>query len=241
MAPIDKTYMGRVYLAPAPSQELYINIGWNWVNGQMYPEWMPIFEEAISKEEYDTLIGKIKSYLDENNLDPSLRSCGYRSAGCCCIGVCILCHLSSQTNRITNDVKKISEENAGACVAYVQNPTPTALTAEAMGVDQSGLPMIIWPPLGFNIILKAPATFDMRSVWPKPIGLAQVADAIVHATTTGVPVTAAANVADPAPVADVIVRETPAERLRTVEKLRDDGLITEDEFQVKRKEILDDV
>ena len=97
-----------------------------------------------------------------------------------------------------------------------------------------------WPPLGYNIILKAPTSFDMRSVWPRPTNMASGIG--VPTTTIVVPVAAGAVVApDPAPIAEVIVRETPAERIKVAEKLRDDGLITEDEFQAKRKAILEEL
>ncbi len=29
---VDRTFMGRVFLPPAPSAELHVNIGWNTVN-----------------------------------------------------------------------------------------------------------------------------------------------------------------------------------------------------------------
>ena len=253
----DKTFMGRVFLPPAPSQELHINIGWHFANAQTYPEWMPIFEEAISKAEYDALIGKIKGYLEKNKVDAGLPLCGMFTVCCFGIGCCILGYVASKASQITNDLKKIAEEHSGARIELVQYAPATARTAETMGVDQYGQPCIaggsgrrrgpaqtrpVWPPLGYNIVLKAPASFDLRSVWPKPTDIASSIQ-VPTATTTGVPVTASVAVApDPAPIAEVIVRETPAaERLKTAEKLRDDGMITEDEFQAKRKAILDEV
>ena len=61
-----KTFMVRVFLPPAPGDELYINIGYCYGGNQVYPEWMPLFREAISKEDYDRFIAKIKAYFDAN-------------------------------------------------------------------------------------------------------------------------------------------------------------------------------
>ncbi|KAL1510311.1 hypothetical protein AB1Y20_006631 [Prymnesium parvum] len=69
---VKKDYMGRVFLPPAPSAELHINFGWNVQNGQLYPEWVPIFEEAISKKDYDALVSKIRDYLDKNAINELL-------------------------------------------------------------------------------------------------------------------------------------------------------------------------
>ena len=260
-----KDFMGRVFLPPAPSQELYINIGLRFTNGQAYPEWMPLFGEAISKTEYDALIGKIRGYFDQNAVNGDLYD-SYESVGTWCF----FCYLKQTEKRMDRDLKKIAEEYAGARVEQIATARPTALTDTAMAFDQYGAPAMYafgsdgmkpcWPPFGYNIVLKAPASFDMRSIWPKPmenlasgIGAPTTARVVVEPVTTAAPVvvtpvtTAAPVVVEPvataAPVVQAIGREepTPSERLRSAEKLRGDGLITEVEIQAKRKAILDDV
>ena len=73
-------------------------------------------------------------------------------------------------------MKKIGDKFAGARVELVQMTSPTALTVGAMTFDQYGQPLhetfgktkhsdgemkLCWPPWGYTIILKAPATFDL--------------------------------------------------------------------------------
>ena len=164
--------MGRVFLPPAPSAELHVNIGWNTAGNQEYPEWMPLFGEAISKANYDRLIAKIKAHLEANAIPMWLVCCG--------CGVCPvpgLCCLYMKASSITKELQKISDEFDGARVELFQATSPSGLQA----YDQYGQPPMkmfggnkhhagtmkpAWPPLGYNIILKAPKSFDLRSVWP---------------------------------------------------------------------------
>lgn len=172
----DKTFMGRVFLPPAPSAELHINIGFNTVGNQAYPEWMPIFKEAISKKDYDRMIGKIKAYLDENAMPMYCVS-----LACCCFPIG-LPYLYVKTGNITSGLQQIGNEFNGARVELCQMSTPTGLTADMMAFDQYGqAPMTMfggsdrragemkpcWPPLGYNIILKTPQSFNLRNAWPK--------------------------------------------------------------------------
>ena len=180
---VDKTFMGRVFLPPAPSAELHINIGWNVRNGQRYAEWMPVFQEAISQKDYEELVSKLKDYLETNAINPYLPICAQMTC-VCGVGCCICGYLYVTASSITRDLKKIAEEYPGARVELFQMTTPTALTADAMGFDQYGQPpqqvfgagehsagemKPCWPPLGYNIILKATQTSDLRSVWPKSL------------------------------------------------------------------------
>ena len=180
-AMVSKDFMGRVFLPPAPSANLHINIGWSATDGQKYPEWMPIFQEAISKEDYDSLISKIKDYLSANSINACLPMCAVTTMSCG-VGCFVCCYLAAAGTKITGDLKKIGEEFPGASVTLCQMTTPTAQTPDAMAFDQWGVPCQqvfgqgkhsrgqlkpCWPPLGYNIILRAPSSFDLRSVWPK--------------------------------------------------------------------------
>ena len=103
---VDKTFMGRVFLPPEPSAELHINFGWNVQNGQKYPELMPLFQEAISKQDYEALMSKIKDYLEKNSINDCLPICGLMTIGC---GVgCFVCgSIAHSASKITSDLTKI--------------------------------------------------------------------------------------------------------------------------------------
>merc|ERR1719491_1124413 len=102
------------------------------------------------------------------------------SCCCCCVGCCICGYIAHSASKITRNLEIIGDEFAGARVALVQATFPTALTADAMAFDQYGQSpqskfrkggemKPCWPPLGYNIILKAPTTFDLQRVWPKSL------------------------------------------------------------------------
>jgi hypothetical protein len=133
---------------------------------------MPLFGEAISKADYDRLIAKIKAHLEANAI-PSWQVC-------CSYTVCPVpgcCWIYMKGMSISEELQKIGEEFDGARVELCQASSPSGLQA----YDQYGQPLMFvfggnknsagtmmpaWPPLGYNIILKAPKSFDLRSVWP---------------------------------------------------------------------------
>ena len=97
---VDKTFMGRVFLPPHPNNELHINIGWNVTDGQKFPEWLPIFQEAITQQEYDALISKIKEYLAKNAINHCLPTCAMMTIGC---GVgCFICGCAAASRPCRN-------------------------------------------------------------------------------------------------------------------------------------------
>ena len=119
-------------------------------------------------------------------------------------------YLFVKASKITSDLKHIADEFAGARVELFQITTPTALTPDAMGFDQFGQPAQsmfgqtehsagqlkpCWPPLGYNIILKAPKSFDLRASWPKT------------STTGGIMMQPVAMMAQPAVVQAEMVRD----------------------------------
>ena len=141
----DKTFMGRVFLPPAPSAELHINIGWNTIGNQAYPEWMPIFQEAISKEDYDRMIIKIKAYLDEHAMPMN----------CVCVAClcwpCGLPYLYAKSSNITSALQRIGNEFSGARVKLSQMTVPTGMTADLMAFDQYGqAPMYMFQKSGIQ-------------------------------------------------------------------------------------------
>jgi hypothetical protein len=174
---VDRTFMGRVFLPPAPSAELHVNIGWNTVGNQAYPEWMPLFGEAISKPDYESLIAKIKTHLEANAIPMWQVACGMCPPTCLVGGACCL---YLKASAITKELGKIGDEFNGARVELYQATHPSGF-GNLQAFDQYGQPLMkefgrsehragcmkpCWPPLGYNIILKAPRSFDLRSVWP---------------------------------------------------------------------------
>lgn len=79
-------------------------------------------------------------------------------------------------------MKKIGERHNGADIKLVQMSRLTVLMKDTQGWDQYGKPCeeafvqnggqqpimrSCCPPLGYNIILEAPQSVDIRSAWPK--------------------------------------------------------------------------
>jgi hypothetical protein len=199
---IDRTFMGRVFLPPAPSKELHINVGWNTVGNQAFPEWMPLFGEAISKDDYDKLIAKIKEHLDANSIPMWQVYCGIMPPTGMIGGIC---YLYWKASAITKELRKIGDEFNGARVELYQATYPTGF-GDLQAYDQWGqAPMKAfgeshqvkpcWPPLGYNIILKAPTSFDLRSVWP---GVSQGAANVQIPVPMSMQTPAAASVSGPA-------------------------------------------
>jgi len=171
---VDKTFMGRVFLPPPPSSELHVNIGWNTAGHQAYPEWMPVFGEAISKPDYESLIAKIKTHLEANAIPMWQVACGTCPPTCLVGGAC---YLYLKASAITKELGKIGEEFNGARVELARQTFPSNMQAydqygqapmKMFGETetQAGTLMPCWPPLGYNIILEAPKGFELRSVWP---------------------------------------------------------------------------
>ena len=136
---------------------------------------MPLFGEAISKADYESLIAKIKAHLEANAMKLWLIYCAMCAP--CCVG---LCYVYPKASALTRELGKIGEDFDGACVELVQISYPTGF-GNQQAYDQYGQPLMTmmggtqhragemkpcWPPLGYNIILKAPRSFDLRNVWP---------------------------------------------------------------------------
>ena len=191
----EDQHSGLVYLPPAPSAELHISIGGVLSKkGQDYAEWMPLFQEAISEKDYNLLIGRIKEYQQKNSINICHSAFAF-SFICYPWGMAASYCLVKEVQRITRDLDNIAKDYNGARVEFFHikdlwggcpgmfvntvvdwcgNPTPR-------GFDQYGRPcrvwnhggqggpghwQVVWPPSGFNIILKAPTHFDLRAVWP---------------------------------------------------------------------------
>ena len=106
-----------------------------------------------------------------------------------------------------------------AAPATVATPTEPALPK----------PAVVIPATGVAPATPAPAA---------PATPAQAAPATpAPAAAVPTPATPQAAPTAPAPDADALYRQA-AERLKALKKLRDDGVITEDEYQQKRREIL---
>ena len=66
---------------------------------------MPIFQEAISKEDYDSLISKIKDYLSANSINACLPMCAVTTMSCG-VGCFVCCYLAAAATKITGDLKR---------------------------------------------------------------------------------------------------------------------------------------
>lgn len=233
---INKDIMGRIFLAPrdrGANDELYFNIGFNMTGGQKYPDWVPALEPVIPQKRHDEIMGKIKDYLDKNSIPanlPTIALCLSAVPCCCCAGCCICgCYIPSKAKSITKNLQMIGLDY-GVRVEVVERTDPTAQTDDAMAFDQYGRALQamvggskhhagqmkpVWPPLGYNVIMQVPANVDLRSSWGK--GAAE---------------------AKPAQVVMGNQQQSAAERIAAAQKLKDDGLITAEEFEEKRKQIL---
>ncbi len=166
---------------------------------------MPLFGEAISKADYESLIAKIKAHIEANAIPMWQVACGMCPPTCLVGGAC---YVYLKASAITRDLGKIGEEFDGARVELFQATYPTGF-GNQQAYDQYGQPLMkmfggsksragqmkpCWPPLGYSIILKAPRSFDLRNVWP---GVSQSAASLqipAH-VSMGPPVAAAGGAA----------------------------------------------
>jgi hypothetical protein len=176
-------YMGRVFLPPAPSQDLHVNIGLLLEGNQNFPKWMPVFEHAISEKDYDEMVGKMKALLAEkymSEFDLSMRTLSVLF----CLGIGCLFYKCKEDG-IKDSLKGIAAEY-GLDIIEVGNTGCRYIShkkddVNGIGFDQHGIPLSLlsekgsrqipaWPPMGFNIILKGTPELDLRSSWPRSAG-----------------------------------------------------------------------
>ena len=134
---VDKTFIGRAFLTPDLSYGLYINIGSNMRDTQIWPEWLPIFEPSISKKAYRTMISKMKAHMDKKSISAFLK---IGAKPFFCGGFLICSSIISRAKDITKNLKNIGDEYNGAKVNLSQKCIPTALMEEVQGWDQYDTP-----------------------------------------------------------------------------------------------------
>ena len=111
-------FKGQVFLAPAPMDELHINIGGITKNKEPYPEWKPLFQEAISEQDFNLLIERIKECREKNNVSACLKEFALSQA-IFPWGWVASFFLVKQVQRITHDLDNIAKDFNGARVNYV--------------------------------------------------------------------------------------------------------------------------
>jgi len=164
----------------APSDELHVNIGWITRGGKTtYPDWMPLFQAAISEQDYNLLIGRIKEYREKNTISRLQETCGRT----CCLfpwGMVSRWFFLKKKETMTRELDNISKD-FGARVEFYSDTKRTGDGRKYHAFDQfgkickyfyshgpngGGAWKPCWPPTGYNIILRAPGSFDLRGVWP---------------------------------------------------------------------------
>ncbi len=259
---LNKKFMGLIILAPGDKQpdgatELWINIGWNakTKGAQKVPDWIPALEPVVSKEAYDRLMERIVSHIQANGINPWLGMCAMMTMGCG-IGCLVMIGLKIKVDSLNNQLRDIvSEAGLGGAsppeLKMTQMATPQGNTPSAMGFDQYGSPVMgnfgggehrasysapTWPPLGYNIIVRVPGT-TLRDQWPKTTA---VGGAMADPSQIGASAPVVAAVPIDAPQAEVMARgEDPKEKMRKLKEMQDEGLISAEEFEQKKKELLD--
>ena len=257
---LNKKFMGLIILAPGDKQpdgatELWINIGWNakTKGAQKVPDWIPALEPVVSKEAYDRLMERIVSHIQANGINPCLGMCAWMTIPW---GALVMIGLKNKEDRLNNQLRDIvSEAGLGGAsppeLKMTQMATPQGNTPSAMGFDQYGSPVMgnfgggehrasysapTWPPLGYNIIVRVPGT-TLRDQWPKTTA---VGGAMADPSQIGASAPVVAAVPIDAPQAEVMARgEDPKEKMRKLKEMQDEGLISAEEFEQKKKELLD--
>ena len=114
----------------------------------------------------------------------------YGVTGGLCLATCCGCKLKADA--MTTQIRRIVQEGgwSGASppeVKLCQASSPTGETPEFMGIDHFGRPLEattgsknytrhgpVWPPLGYNVIVRVPAEYQVAQRWPGASGLAAV-------------------------------------------------------------------
>jgi len=264
MRAVNKEFYGKIFLAPptgnVPVQhtELWINFGWNTKGNQLFPEYQLFLAPVCSNERYDALMREIKAYLDANGIDLCCVNCTVACcmAGCPCIVWPCFWALKCQADKITAKLSELVDDaKIGGPVPprlqLVQATSPGADVPSHKAYDHFGQPCMgrfetsgkqvstysapTWPPRGYSIIVTVPGT-ELRAAWPRAdvIPVAAAAPAVITA-----PAPTCVVMAEATPLPATMDREkTPAERVQEVQTLKDQGLISEEEFAAKKQEIL---
>lgn len=251
----DHSNKGRVFLAPPPKNELWVNIGWNVEGSQLYPEWVPQMEGAISKDDYDFMIARVKQCMDDNNMEEA-------AVWCCVFFVPIVgcCFMSARGHRITGHLKRICKDFPNArlelhhATNHVASPNPEHQAYDQFGkrLERSSVHVhvhgggpttgdvvceALWPPKGYNIILTLPRHSNVRQTWTTPR---------VNTNLPGIPKTPSVYVAEtPAIEAQVVKAPLQPEesgdvtsKLVKLKELLDLGLVTQKDYDKKKIEVL---
>jgi len=240
---------GRVFLPPASlPQELHVNVGVMGKGIQAYPEWETFMEHAISKDDYDEMMGRVKAIFEEGAVDWRLHCCAWLTF-VCVIGTVPCAYLMIKQNRIIKGVEAVVGDYRGVVGAkFFSRWEEVGMTPDVMGFDSKGDPCIAdvkvrggegrvnmpaWPPPGMSIILKAPgAGKDLRATWPKNTA---------HATGgygNGVQVVA------PLVANDIVVKsneDAPLEKIKKLKGLLDAGALSQAEFDQKKAELMEKI
>jgi hypothetical protein len=239
-----------VFLPPASlPQELHVNIGLMSKGFQTYPEWEPFMEHAISKDDYDEMMGKIKAIFDEGAVDARLHLYACMTS-LCLIGIVPYAYLCIKENRIIKGVEAIVGGYRGVVGAkFFSRWEEVGMTPDAMGLDSKGDACIAdvpvrggegervnlpaWPPPGMSIILKAPgAGKDLRATWPK--NKAQATGGYGNGMQVVAPLVAN----------DIVVQsneEAPLEKIKKLKGLLDAGALSQAEFDQKKAELMEKI
>jgi len=118
---------------------------------------------------------------------------------------------------------------------YGSRTEPSQVQLECLGAGQ-----VRGDWLTFPVVLEVPKTQEKAMAFgtalPAPAAAAVPVPAPVPVSA---PAPAPAPVAAPAPAKDQAYYEQQQQRLRALKRMHDDGLITDDEFNAKRKELLE--
>ena len=178
--PLYTKMSGRVFLSPAPCKELCIPV---LLGIWTHPEWMPFFEEVISKSEYDRLCGKIKLCLESHGIPKWKNACGMTMFCCLPCGFWACWSIIRENKACENELHKICEEFNGARFELPKTRSQPTGYGDQQTFDQHGHPLLktfdedeegrngvvcpSWPPPCAYVILKVPEGVDLRMVWPR--------------------------------------------------------------------------
>jgi hypothetical protein len=233
---------GRVFLPPASlPQELHVNIGHFMKGLQAYHEYESFMEHAISKDDYDEMMGKVKAFMEANACHTAwemLFSCTTMCGLCCFTYAYVYMY---KYGKVTKGLQQIVGEYAGASLKLYKVPVDMPQNPDAMGFDSTGAPptaifgrdedgyggysMPCWPPTGYHIVLKAPGEGkDLRAAWPKfSMGGGEFAQSGGHR------------------VVEQSNEDAPLEKIKKLKSLLDAGALSQAEFDQKKAELMEKI
>ena len=228
---MSTTYMGRIFLLPkdhfssSNPEQIWINVGWNTDKNRQFPQYLQVLSGFISQIQYNALMKDLEDYMNRNALNFCAAACAL-SCFFLVIPLLIVYLKSKKYTRGLQILLKKRRKELGISVPIRLELTQIARAKPIQPItDQNFSPLLLfseehrhgapmWPPLGYNFIIDVPLDCSLVSTWYRKIDTVDTR-----------------NVA--------IGIRNKEERLDEANGLLQNGKITEAEYQIMRRKILE--